>query len=324
MNWNCGTCTFQNHPDLSTCEMCGTLKQSPIKAVVSSNDPISRPPSFKKCMECTFDNNLDALSCEICGNKFKDNVVAAKSEATKPEKCKNSSLSSSNKVERHYSKVPETLPAVREPLDCSSFNTTSTRAPILTSEKAGTLSYELTLLSSSSKVERYNSHDKVPETSQVKIGAVVKIVLKEDQPTGVLTAGKVKQILSKGSHPRGIKVMLESGLVGRVKKVIPSDHKQNEKGKGNLVKSESNKIDHEISRTLNVEDEYNKVNRTKTLVDLLKDKNLIFELMNKENNAKITSKDKESIKCGCMATIHSFSTSCFNCGRIQCEQEGKY
>ena len=323
MNWNCGTCTFQNHPDLSTCEMCGTLKQSPIKTVVSSNDSINKIPSFKKCMECTFDNSVDALSCEICGNKFKYNDVAAKSEDTKTEKSMNSSLSSSNKVERYNSKVPETLPALGETFGGSYFNTISTRAPVLTREVSGTLSHECSL-SSSNKVERHNSYDKVPETSQVKIGAAVKIVLKEDQPTGVLTTGKVRQILSKGNHPRGIKVMLESGLVGRVKKVIPSDHKQKEKCKGNLLKSDSNKFNHEISRTLNVEDEYNKIDRTKTLVDLLKDKNLMFELMNKENKAKIASKDKESIKCGCMATIHSFSTSCFNCGRIQCEQEGKY
>lgn len=45
-------------------------------------------------------------------------------------------------------------------------------------------------------------------------------MLKEDQRTGKLTEGVVRDILTKGStHPHGIKVRLESGLVGRVKSV---------------------------------------------------------------------------------------------------------
>ena len=47
----------------------------------------------------------------------------------------------------------------------------------------------------------------------------VFIVLKEDQRTGKLTRGVVKDILTKSAtHPHGIKVRLESGAVGRVKK----------------------------------------------------------------------------------------------------------
>lgn len=52
----------------------------------------------------------------------------------------------------------------------------------------------------------------------VKIGAAVKIVQKQDQGTGKLTDGIVKRILTNSStHPHGIKVMLEDGIVGRVK-----------------------------------------------------------------------------------------------------------
>lgn len=57
--------------------------------------------------------------------------------------------------------------------------------------------------------------------SDIKIGMQVKIVLKEDQPTGKLTEGIVKDILTKSpKHPHGIKVRLETGEVGRVKEII--------------------------------------------------------------------------------------------------------
>ena len=55
----------------------------------------------------------------------------------------------------------------------------------------------------------------------IKPGLKVDIVLKQDQRTGKLTSGIVKDILTKSSHhPHGIKVRLESGEVGRVQKVI--------------------------------------------------------------------------------------------------------
>ena len=53
----------------------------------------------------------------------------------------------------------------------------------------------------------------------IKIGNEVEIVQKHHQRTGQLTNGIVKRILTKSpSHPHGIKVMLETGEVGRVKK----------------------------------------------------------------------------------------------------------
>ncbi len=56
--------------------------------------------------------------------------------------------------------------------------------------------------------------------SDVKPGLHVSIVLKKDQRTGTLTEGIVKDILTKSpTHTHGIKVRLESGLVGRVKKI---------------------------------------------------------------------------------------------------------
>lgn len=54
----------------------------------------------------------------------------------------------------------------------------------------------------------------------IKPGMAVRIVLKKDQRSGRLTAGVVKDILTKSAtHPHGIKVRLESGAVGRVKEI---------------------------------------------------------------------------------------------------------
>jgi uncharacterized repeat protein (TIGR03833 family) len=55
----------------------------------------------------------------------------------------------------------------------------------------------------------------------IKPGLKVLIVLKKDQRSGKLTEGIVKDILTKSpTHPHGIKVRLEGGEIGRVKKII--------------------------------------------------------------------------------------------------------
>ena len=60
--------------------------------------------------------------------------------------------------------------------------------------------------------------------SNIKPGMTVLIVLKQDQSTGRLTKGIVKEILTKSpTHPHGIKVRLENGAVGRVKEIVVSD-----------------------------------------------------------------------------------------------------
>ncbi len=56
--------------------------------------------------------------------------------------------------------------------------------------------------------------------SDIKSGIQVSIVLKQDQRSGKLTQGVVKDILTNSpNHPHGIKVRLESGDVGRVKAI---------------------------------------------------------------------------------------------------------
>lgn len=54
----------------------------------------------------------------------------------------------------------------------------------------------------------------------IHLGIKVSIVLKQDQRTGKLTEGVVKEILTKSAfHPHGIKVRLADGQVGRVQKI---------------------------------------------------------------------------------------------------------
>ncbi|WP_347352208.1 YwbE family protein [Acetoanaerobium noterae] len=59
------------------------------------------------------------------------------------------------------------------------------------------------------------------QRANIQIGSKVMVVQKQDQRTGKLTEGVVKRILTNSAnHPHGIKVMLESGIVGRVKEIL--------------------------------------------------------------------------------------------------------
>ena len=55
----------------------------------------------------------------------------------------------------------------------------------------------------------------------IQIGAQVEVVQKNHQRSGQLTQGIVKRLLTNSpNHPHGIKVQLESGIVGRVKVIL--------------------------------------------------------------------------------------------------------
>ena len=57
--------------------------------------------------------------------------------------------------------------------------------------------------------------------TDITIGATVRVVQKQDQRTGKLTEGVVAKLLTNSAqHPHGIKVMLTSKIVGRVKEII--------------------------------------------------------------------------------------------------------
>jgi uncharacterized repeat protein (TIGR03833 family) len=63
--------------------------------------------------------------------------------------------------------------------------------------------------------------------SNIKAGTLVQVVQKQDQRSGKLTEGVVKDILTKSAtHPHGIKVRLTSGIVGRVKQVLSGQKAQ--------------------------------------------------------------------------------------------------
>jgi len=59
--------------------------------------------------------------------------------------------------------------------------------------------------------------------ANIRPGLRVRVVEKQNQATGKLTEGTVQKILTKSpDHPHGIKVMLENGIVGRVKEILTS------------------------------------------------------------------------------------------------------
>jgi uncharacterized repeat protein (TIGR03833 family) len=64
----------------------------------------------------------------------------------------------------------------------------------------------------------------IPKRSDLRPGLRVRIIEKQNQRAGILTAGTIARILTKSpTHPHGIKVMLEDGRVGRVQSIESTD-----------------------------------------------------------------------------------------------------
>lgn len=84
------------------------------------------------------------------------------------------------------------------------------------------------------RMSRPSGYKPVPSTREVIPGAHVNIVLKQDQPTGRTVSGAVRDILTRGNHPRGIKVRLADGRVGRVQSIAsgPAPQTQEESLQG--------------------------------------------------------------------------------------------
>ncbi|MDD4624915.1 MAG: YwbE family protein [Candidatus Paceibacterota bacterium] len=60
--------------------------------------------------------------------------------------------------------------------------------------------------------------------AHIKIGIEVDVITKIGEPTGKLTRGIVAEILTSiPFHPQGVKVRLEDGQVGRIKKIIQTN-----------------------------------------------------------------------------------------------------
>ncbi|KAJ5735596.1 uncharacterized protein N7483_000721 [Penicillium malachiteum] len=68
-----------------------------------------------------------------------------------------------------------------------------------------------------------HSHPRVPPSRSINPGTPVNIILKADQPTGRTVSGTVSDVLTRGDHPRGVKVRLTDGRVGRVQSLGSSE-----------------------------------------------------------------------------------------------------
>ena len=76
----------------------------------------------------------------------------------------------------------------------------------------------------------------------IESGIKVDIILKQDQHSGKLTRGVVKDILTKSArHPHGIKVRLIDGQVGRVKKIITQPGRAGTKRENNHESTKTRK-----------------------------------------------------------------------------------
>ncbi|KAI9648897.1 hypothetical protein NHQ30_001463 [Ciborinia camelliae] len=60
----------------------------------------------------------------------------------------------------------------------------------------------------------------VPRIALLHPGTPVSIVLKVDQGSGRQVLGFIGELLTRGDHPRGVKVRLRDGRVGRVQRVV--------------------------------------------------------------------------------------------------------
>ncbi|KAF2239462.1 hypothetical protein EV356DRAFT_499593 [Viridothelium virens] len=80
----------------------------------------------------------------------------------------------------------------------------------------------------------------VPTIQQVVPGARVSIVLKADQGTGREVQGIVQDVLTRGDHPRGIKVRTSDGRVGRVQRLSSSGVEETPQGSNTTSTSSTN------------------------------------------------------------------------------------
>ena len=70
-------------------------------------------------------------------------------------------------------------------------------------------------------IQKYIESMEGTRRADIRPGIDVMVELAEHKRTGRLTGGKVKEVLTSApNHPHGIKVVLESGLIGRIKQII--------------------------------------------------------------------------------------------------------
>ena len=246
--WECPRCSFHNSNRVTTCKTCssdrdgptGAAEQLPLDQVILRNNlrilkynfiillyhvlyidlclPLSNmsPSLFSllwlyiqvqttswHCVQCTFLNShysdpdsTDHLVCEICGGSSPlSAVVTQKTEEEPPETEAHTNTAASTVFLRgvEYHKSP----------------------PGLVTDKAVGYSVEGGLTHCSEP-----SRD-ATQRGCIHVGSVVLVVQKRDQATGRLTRGTVARLLTASErHPRGIKVQLQSGEVGRAHRLL--------------------------------------------------------------------------------------------------------
>ena len=105
----------------------------------------------------------------------------------------------------------------------------------------------------------------VPDRNQIKIGSRVLIEAKQNQGTGRLIEGIVKEILTRAElHPHGMLVSLEGGQIGRVKKMSKKQFEINLKDGISI----SDQLDFQITHAPNT----SKQSAVSSFVDLHKKK----------------------------------------------------
>jgi uncharacterized repeat protein (TIGR03833 family) len=130
----------------------------------------------------------------------------------------------------------------------------------------------------------------VPTVRQVVPGAGVSIVLKEDQPTGDETRGVVQDVLTKGNHPRGIKVRLTDGQVGRVQRMVAVSQESSGAGQGTMPANI--RFTHRYTDVRN--DEYPEGPPPRSLADFFPEE---LPSSNTMRTEEPTTGERETVKC---------------------------
>lgn len=112
----------------------------------------------------------------------------------------------------------------------------------------------------------------VPTLQKVVPGASVFIILKEDQPTGRETEGVVMNVLTSGNHPRGIKVRLKDGQVGRVQRMASETQSQMNEGGSSSNQAASRPVRQDFSHRytdIRLDDEFPSEPPPRSLADFM-------------------------------------------------------
>lgn len=212
--WDCPNCTFQNSNVLTECELCGCGQERDSK-VGTGTLPVDGGEAAVKgtswnCVSCTFQNThygdrfvMDNLNCEMCGQLSPLSAIISEGV---DENTSAPALDTAAADIRYLFEKTD-----RRSMNCSRSTTTNKK---LTSRDAFHFDQ-------GSRREGGTGpgvvSGPVPSRAGIGIGAGVYVVQKHHQPTGQLTFGIVRRHLtSSAHHPRGIKVELETGEVGRV------------------------------------------------------------------------------------------------------------